>query len=259
MRLPGYINGGTYIYREAEVAGVINQTIYEPIKDASGKVIGMLYVGVPNTPYEITAGEFKQKTLGFGALQMLIALGIAWFFSSRLANNIINLKKSAEIIAEGDLSISPIIDRQDEIGSLSRALNRMVHNLHEMVVAINNTASRLSASSKELLSASEESSALSQQMAEAMTSIARGASDQSQEIAGASAVFQQLSQATQQLTNAARAMAATADDTERVTKRRSALEKSVEQMKNISRSTEYVSETINKLTISSKRSMIYQE
>lgn len=247
------MEGRTFI-GEAEVAGVINQTIYEPIKDASGKVIGMLYVGVPNTPYEITAGEFKQKTLGFGALQMLIALGIAWFFSSRLANNIINLKKSAEIIAEGDLSISPIIDRQDEIGSLSRALNRMVHNLHEMVVAINNTASRLSASSKELLSASEESSALSQQMAEAMTSIARGASDQSQEIAGASAVFQQLSQATQQLTNAARAMAATADDTERVTKEGAlALEKSVEQMKNISRSTEYVSETINKLTISSKK------
>lgn len=239
---------------EAEVAGVVNQTIYEPIKDASGKVIGILYVGVPNTPYEITAGEFRQKTLGFGVLQMLIALGIALFFSGRLANNIVDLKKSAESIAEGDLSISPIIDRQDEIGSLSQALNRMVQNLHEMVVAIDNTASQLATSSNELLSASEESSAVSQQMAEAMTSIARGAANQSQEIASASAVFQQLSLATQQLTNAAEAMAATADDAERVTKEGAlALEKSVEQMKNISQSTEYVSETINKLTISSKK------
>ena len=189
---------------------------------------------------------------------MLIALGIALFFSGRLANNIVDLKKSAESIAEGDLSISPIIDRQDEIGSLSQALNRMVQNLHEMVVAIDNTASQLATSSNELLSASEESSAVSQQMAEAMTSIARGAANQSQEIASASAVFQQLSLATQQLTNAAEAMAATADDAERVTKEGAlALEKSVEQMKNISQSTEYVSETINKLTISSKRSTIF--
>jgi len=247
------MEGRTYI-GEAEVAGVINQTMYEPIKDAAGKVIGMLYVGVPNTPYEITADEFKQKTLAFGALQMLIALGIALFFSSRLANSIVNLKKSAESIAEGDLSISPNIDRQDEIGSLSRALNRMVQNLHDMVVAIDGTANQLSVSSKELLSASEESSAVSQQMAEAMTSIARGAANQSQEIASVSAVFQQLTQATQQLTNAARAMAAAADDTEKVTKEGAlALEKSMEQMKNISRSTEYVSDTINKLTISSKK------
>jgi len=239
---------------EAEVAGVMNQTIYEPIKDANGNVIGILYVGVPNTPYEIMAGEFRIKTLGFGALQMLVALALAMFFSNRLGNNIVKLQQTAECIAEGDLSVSSNINGQDEIGRLSESLNRMVHNLHEMVVAITGTAKQLSASSEELLSASEESAAVSQHMAQAMTDIAQGAANQFQEITSASAIFQQLSNATKQLTETAEAMAAMADDTERVTKEGArAVQTSVEQMNNISRSTEYVNQTINKLTLSSKQ------
>ena len=90
-------------------------------------------------------------------------------------------------------------------------------------------------------------------MAEAMTSIAR---EQPINLGNCQCFsrFPTVISATQQLTNAAEAMAATADDAERVTKEGAlALEKSVEQMKNISQSTEYVSETINKLTISSKK------
>jgi methyl-accepting chemotaxis protein len=239
---------------EAEVAGVMNQTIYEPIKDASGTVIGILYVGVPNTPYEVMASEFRAKTLGFGLIQMLVALAIAILFSNRLGKNIVSLQQTAESIAEGDLSVSSQVNSNDEVGILSSSLNKMVHNLHEMVVAITKTAEQLSASSEELSSASEESSAVSQQMAKAMTDIAQGAANQYQEITNATAIFQQLSEATQQLTATAQAMAAMADDTERVTREGAlAVEKSVEQMNNIIQSTEYVNETINKLTLSSRQ------
>lgn len=239
---------------EAEVAGVMNQTIYEPIKDASGTVIGILYVGVPNTPYEIMAREFRMKALGFGIVQMLVALAIAVVFSSRLGKNIASLQQTAESIAEGDLSVSSHVDSKDEIGRLSNSLNQMVHNLHEMVVGITSTAQQLSASSEELSSASEESSAVSEHMAHAMSDIAQGADKQFQEITSASAVFQQLSDTTQQLTTTAKSMAAMADNTERVTKEGAlAVGKSVEQMNNISRSTGYVNQTINKLTLSSKQ------
>ena len=130
----------------------------------------------------------------------------------------------------------------------------MVHNLHEMVTAITGTSTQLSASSEELLSASEESSAVSQHMAKSMADIAQGAANQSQEVTGASVIFQQLFNATRQLTETAQAMAAMADDTERVTREGArAVEKSVEQMNNIGQSTEYVSETINKLTLSSRQ------
>lgn len=243
----------TYI-GEAEVAGAMNQTIYEPIKNASGTVIGILYVGVPNAPYEVMAGEFRMKTLAFGALQMLVAMAIAIFFSNRLSNSVIILQKTAESIAEGDLSVTPNINDKDEIGRLSKSLNRMVHNLHEMVAAITGTSTQLSASSEELLSASEESSAVSQHMARSMADISQGAANQSQEVTGASAIFQQLFKATRQLTETAQAMATMADDTEKVTKEGAlAVKKSVEQMNNISQSTEYVNQTINKLTVSSKQ------
>ncbi len=49
------LTGGKVYIGKANVVGTWNQTAYEPIKNAGGEIIGMLYVGVPNTRYaEIT-------------------------------------------------------------------------------------------------------------------------------------------------------------------------------------------------------------
>ncbi len=62
-------NGSTYIGK-ANVVGVQNQTAYEPIKNKDGKIIGMFYVGVPNTKYDqivkaVTVRIGLVSTLGF--------------------------------------------------------------------------------------------------------------------------------------------------------------------------------------------------
>jgi len=239
---------------EAEVAGVINQTIYEPIKDAEGKVIGILYVGVPNTPYDEMASDFRRDTVLFGLVQIAVALSLAWFFSSQLGNNIIALKQTAEKIAAGDLSVTSMVASNDEIGALSYALNKMTKNLHDVVAEISNTAEQLGTASKEMSSAAEDSTNVSEQMARVMTEIAQGTEQQFNEINGAAAVVQQMSANTQQLNANASNMAAMADNTDKVTKEGArAVEKSMEQMNNISRSTDNINESIGKLTASSRQ------
>ncbi|MGA2332569.1 MAG: methyl-accepting chemotaxis protein [Syntrophales bacterium] len=69
--------GETYIGK-ANVVGIWNQTAYEPIKDAQRNIIGMFYVGVPNTNYDAVIKDISIKiglSSGIGLLIVFI-LGI---------------------------------------------------------------------------------------------------------------------------------------------------------------------------------------
>lgn len=239
---------------KAEVAGVWNQTIYDPIKDANGNVIGMLYVGVPNTPYDKMARDFQYKTYVFGLAQVFIAFLIALIFSKRLAKSLGIIKGAAEKIAEGDLSTTSNVSSKDEIEELSDSLNKMSGNLRKLIGEIANIAQNLAASSEELSSSSDESASASERMAKTMNDIAAGNEKQANSINDVLAEAQQISEGTQQLAATANAMATMTDNTTKATKEgANAAEKAVKQMQNINRSTESVNEAINKLTLSSKQ------
>ena len=51
------LTGGKVYIGKANVVGTWNQTAYEPIKNAGGEIIGMFYVGVPNTRYDEITNE----------------------------------------------------------------------------------------------------------------------------------------------------------------------------------------------------------
>jgi len=69
--------GQPYIGR-ANVVGTWYQTAYEPIKDNKGDVIGIFYVGVPNTHYDRVVYEIMMKVVIFGVSSLIIVfvLGI---------------------------------------------------------------------------------------------------------------------------------------------------------------------------------------
>jgi methyl-accepting chemotaxis protein len=70
-------NGQPYIGK-ANVVGTWYQTAYEPIKNSRGEVIGIFYVGVPNTHYDRVVYEIMIKVLVFGVSGLVIVfiLGI---------------------------------------------------------------------------------------------------------------------------------------------------------------------------------------
>lgn len=121
---------------KAEVAGVLNQTIYEPITDKNGSVIGLIYVGVPNTPYDKIANEFKTETYIFGLVQILIICYIAWYLSDELCKNIDIIKNAADNIAQGKLNVDVQIDTNDEMGDLAKSFKNMTVNLNEVMTNI---------------------------------------------------------------------------------------------------------------------------
>ena len=175
--------GRTYIGK-AEVVGVTNQAIYEPIKNANGEIIGILYVGVPNTPYDIMAREFAQKIVIFGIVEILIALIVGTIFSHRLSKNIYVIQSALGRLSKGDLSVSTEVRSKDELGSLSGSLNIMVSDMKSMITNVKEGAGDIGSvvddvthNITELHSDSEMVSASTEELASGMEETATAATE----------------------------------------------------------------------------------
>lgn len=112
---------------------------------------------------------------------LLISMGIAYFIGITIAKPIIKTVHHSEKIA--DLNISAdleqrYLNRKDEIGILSKALQSITHSIRGIVGDINNSSEQLAASSEELTATSQQSASASEEVSNAITEIAKGASNQ---------------------------------------------------------------------------------
>ena len=101
--------GQTYIGK-AEVVGVWNQTAYDPIKNARGDIIGMFYVGVPNTHYEQVVKDIITKVVLFSICGLLIVIALGIFLSRSITkpiNHVIDgLSEGSEQVASASAQIT---------------------------------------------------------------------------------------------------------------------------------------------------------
>ncbi|MCU7839993.1 MAG: methyl-accepting chemotaxis protein [Candidatus Thiodiazotropha sp. (ex Troendleina suluensis)] len=92
-------------------------------------------------------------------VSIVFGLLISWMF----ANSIINAIRKATVTASGDLSQDIVVNSDDEIGDLLRAINGMRQKLLDMLSEISGTTAQLS-------TASEEMSAITAQTSETIQS-----------------------------------------------------------------------------------------
>lgn len=125
--------GLTY-YGQADVVGTMNQTAYEPIKNIQGEIIGIWYVGVPNTPYELMTSNMRKSILILGFAELLIALVLLWFLIGRSLKSLLSVKESITLVAQGDLRSNTLtVNSNDEIGQMAKAINGMIEYLNDLV------------------------------------------------------------------------------------------------------------------------------
>jgi len=106
----------------ALLLGVPYLLIYEPIRDAGGRIVGMLSVGVPMTVYEAAVADAERTsvvlTLGLGAAAALLL----WLALRALLKPLGAFRSGFEALARGDdPGELPGGGRGDEIGALARA------------------------------------------------------------------------------------------------------------------------------------------
>ncbi len=79
-------------------------TSYEPIRDINGNVIGILYVGILEEPFNEVQRQLLLALLAIIGLGILVASGLSIYLSWSVSRPVTDLFRATERLAQGDLS-----------------------------------------------------------------------------------------------------------------------------------------------------------
>ncbi len=128
---------GDKMVRAFEVDGRKLVTFLGPLRDFSGKIIGVVAI-----PKDATAAFAEMKrnrlaNLGGGLLFLVLVLGVIHFLIGRFVTKPVGIMKEAFALAgEGDLSRRVDVRSGDELGSLAESFNRFMVKIQESFRAL---------------------------------------------------------------------------------------------------------------------------
>ncbi len=108
---------------------------------------------------------------------LALSIIIGTFISVIISKQLKQVLNFAEAIGEGDLTKKIAIDSRDEIGRLSKALNKAGEHIKELITKIVISAEKINSSSGDLSATTEEISSMMNTSGEATETIAKGAQD----------------------------------------------------------------------------------
>jgi two-component system NtrC family sensor kinase len=137
----------------ADRAFVVNDwyiTAYAPIRDPGDRVIGSLYVGLLEAPFDraqrLTLGVF----LGAMALTTLGTLGLLFLFTRRMLRPIGRVLRMTRQVVAGDLGARTGLRLSGEIGQLAAAVDLMAEAVSEREARLQRTAQQQLGQSEKL-------------------------------------------------------------------------------------------------------------
>lgn len=127
----------------APILGVLYFTAYDPIRDAEGKTIGVLYVGVKKAEFLRAFNQLNAIVTVAAVLLMALFSGIAMLITRRLLSPISLAVTITEAVAAGDLTVTIPPAAADETGKMLSSLRVMVQSLGGMTGRITRTTDAL--------------------------------------------------------------------------------------------------------------------
>jgi methyl-accepting chemotaxis protein len=229
--------------------GVKKRAIFIPVNK------WILVVTVEYDDY-MSAAQFIEKiTILVVILSAIIASILVYFICKRMIiKPLNNLEELMTKAGNGDLSVRSKIATGDEIQTLGDYFNKMVEHQNKMIKNIRDYGDDLAATSEELSASTEEISASTEEIASNIQQVAQNAVNQNSMIVEASEVLVQLSS----LVNIAQKKAITAKQSSKnsidsAIAGRDKVNKTVQAIQNINRSTEETADNLKVLDELSKQ------
>ena len=190
---PGYsrLTAGQSYTGYATLFGTQYLTQYDAIKDARGRVIGALYVGIDvsrqrrmsmatklslltfgvgGALFSATlwyAGGSAAPVLGFAAAAILAGV-LYQVMNLTITQPLLQARDAARRLAAGDLTAQLHVDRSDQIGELMQAINGVSQGLSDIVGNVRNGSNQITAASREIASGNADLSSRTSSQAAAL-------------------------------------------------------------------------------------------
>ena len=173
------IGGKPYAGR-ATVVNAEYDCAYTPIKDGSGKIIGMAFVGLPSEELAEVIKNDLLKSIFIAVAAVVIVLGIlSWVIIGHQMKKLVQVSDAMEEIAGGNLTVQDLeVTSSDEIGILSKDVNSMKKALRKLLSAVSTSCEQVAASSQELTASADQTAQSINQVAQSTVDMADYANKQ---------------------------------------------------------------------------------
>ncbi len=151
---------------------------YLPLKDVQDNPVGMLFIGTPMTDYEQSINNFLLKLCLWGIGAAALTTLAAYFLAGSMVKPVKDIIGAVDMAADGNLTARVKVASADELGKLARDFNGMLQALNEFMQGVQKAVLQISGYSETLATASQESSASSEQMASSVQDMAQKTSVQ---------------------------------------------------------------------------------
>ncbi len=199
------------------------------------------------------ASVLKNRVLLFGIILIIIAVGIAYFFSSRIGKAIEEIDEKTRQVSSGDLTARVSINRKDELGNLAKSLNKMVDDLKNIVVDIDAKSEEVNASAENLSEDLEQAGESADQVSKAIEQVASGADQQANNFADIAEKIENITEGINTMQNNNQQTAENAEQTlSSVEEGGKWMQQLITQMDNINNKVENMTEIMEKLDNTSR-------
>jgi len=182
----------------ADKATAVNDAVKKSLGDLSASHEQLL---IEDTTALNKATDQLNLTLWFTTL-IALALGItaSVIMSRRISNMTRSISVQAEAIAQGDLTHDDLkILTDDELGDLTRSINKVNSGLKNIILAIIENSQHVASASEELSAASQQISANSEETSAQANTVSQAAQQVSQNLQGVSAGGEQMTSTIQSI------------------------------------------------------------
>lgn len=176
------LNGGQAYVGEAVILNSLYQAKYVPIKDTTGKVVGIWFVGVDKASINSTISNLMLKILAINISVLVLSIILVVVFVNFLKKNINIISTSLNSVAMGNLDGQCIVKSKDEFGEIAEYINAMILKLREIVEKLQVSSKMVNSSSDNLLGISNEMTSVSENIANSIGEVASGTGMQASEM-----------------------------------------------------------------------------
>lgn len=149
------------------------------------KIPGTNWIVASSTSKKLAFAEYtqlrNQYTIAIIILTLLF-VAFAFWVAVRIVKPIVFLKKSAQQLAEGDLTVHVPVKGKDEVAQLATAFNTMSAALRHLIQTVSQSAHGVNTASSEMYRNASNSGDIAGQISTVIEEIARGAVEQAESI-----------------------------------------------------------------------------